>query len=154
MLIRPATADDAHTVYALRNAAIRAQCTGHYPAADLDIWTAGPMSDTFVSNISARCHVVVLDGEVVGMGMVDLDSGQVDAIFVRPDMMGKGVGRAMMAFLEARAREAGLAQLSLDSTLNAAPFYRSVGFSGEAVSVYSSPRGIHLPCIPMIKPLV
>ena len=152
--IRRATRDDAQTVYDLRKAAILAQCTGCYPAADLDIWTAGPMSDAFAANIAARCHVVEVDGEVVGMGMLDVTSGQVDAVFVRPDAMGKGVGRAMMGFVEQQARELGLTQLCLDSTLNAAPFYRSVGFSGDAVSVYESPRGISLACIPMIKQLV
>ncbi|MBV8659815.1 MAG: GNAT family N-acetyltransferase [Burkholderiales bacterium] len=153
MLIRRATQEDAQTLFDLRNAAIRAQCAGHYPATDLEKWTAGPMSDAFARNMATRCHVVEVGGEIVGMGMLDLANGQVDAIFVRPDAMGQGVGRAMMRFIEQQARVAGLTQLCLDSTLNAALFYRSVGFCGEVVSVYQSPRGISLACIPMTKQL-
>ncbi|MGA2069083.1 MAG: hypothetical protein ABSG86_29280, partial [Thermoguttaceae bacterium] len=37
--------------------------------------------------------------------------------------------------------------------LNAAEFYRSCGFVGEAIGLYQSPRGITLDCIPMTKVL-
>lgn len=57
----------------------------------------------------------------------------------------------MMQHLETLARSAGLAEIRLDASLNAAPFYRSLGFSGDEVSLYHSPRGFSLACIPMVK---
>jgi GNAT superfamily N-acetyltransferase len=89
----------------------------------------------------------------VGTGMVNLESGKVDAIFVDPAHMGAGVGKKIMSHLESLARQHGLTELHLESTLNAAPFYRSCGFRGEQVAVYNSPRGISLACIPMDKRL-
>ena len=52
------------------------------------------------------------------------------------------------------AREAGLAEVMLHATLNAAPFYRTCGFVGETVCVYTSPRGIRLDCVPMRKEIL
>lgn len=64
-----------------------------------------------------------------------------------------GVARRMMTHLEQIAREAGLPEMKLNSTLNAAAFYRRCGFDGDAVSTYHSPRGFQLDCIPMTKNL-
>jgi hypothetical protein len=57
----------------------------------------------------------------------------------------------MVSFLEDMARAAGLSKLTLDSTLNAADFYRRCGFAGDVVEKYQSPRGITLDCIRMTK---
>ena len=58
-----------------------------------------------------------------------------------------------MAYIESLAIQHGLRKLTLDSTLNAAAFYRSCGFVGDSIGVYNSPRGIALDCIPMEKEL-
>ncbi len=98
-------------------------------------------------------HVAVIDNQVTASGMLDLQTGQVDAVFVDPAYMGRGIGRKMMEYLEERAREAQLPHLILDSTLNAADFYRRCGFVGERIAQYQSPRGLTLACVPMIKHL-
>ncbi|MNJ70309.1 hypothetical protein D3C77_667580 [compost metagenome] len=71
-----------------------------------------------------------------------------------PGYMQQGLGKQMLAFLEALARNLGLAQVNLDATLNAAAFYRQCGYVGEATALYHSPRGIDLACVPMTKVLV
>jgi len=91
--------------------------------------------------------------EIIATGMIDLDSGFIDAIFVDPQYMGLGAGKEMLAYLERLAVEAGLSLLKLESTLNAAAFYRKCGFEGDEVSVYQSPRGFNLNCIVMCKKL-
>ena len=152
--IRQATADDAIAIWNLRNSAILAQCSGFYPADVLKIWTAGEVTDRFVQAVAAKWNVACDNRSVVGTGIIDRQSGQVDGIFVRPDMMGRGIGRQMMRYLEGMAKQSGLSDMSLDSTLNAAPFYRSCGFVGETISTYHSPRGITLDCVPMEKHLL
>lgn len=77
----------------------------------------------------------------------------VDAIFVAPEYFGVGAAKKMLNFLEILAKENDLCSLKLESTLNAAPFYRSFGFVGDKVSTYHSPRGISLDCIPMTNSL-
>ncbi|WP_372722048.1 GNAT family N-acetyltransferase [Novipirellula sp.] len=154
LFIRKAEREDAIAVWDIRNAAILAQCTGHYPEEQLSAWTAGEMTDAFAETVAKHWYVATVDGSVVGTGLLDCSTGQVDAIFVRPDRMGCGVGRAILAHLECLAAKIGLRRLTLDSTLNAAPFYRQCGFVGDQRSVYESPRGISLACIPMVKQLV
>lgn len=153
MQIRKATKEDARQIFEIRIAAIRHQCAGHYSKESLDLWTGGEMSDKFVEWMAAACHVAAIESTILGTGILDLESGQIDAVFVHPDVMGKGIAQAMMRHLEHLARNAGLAQMKLDSTLNAAAFYRKCGFVGDAVSTYESKKGISLDCIPMIKQL-
>jgi len=151
--IRIADVEDARAAWKIRNAAIRSECVGYYPPESLRIWTSGAMEEQFVSTVAGRLHVAVANDCVIGAGMIDLESGKVDAMVVRPDKMRSGVGRAILSYLEQLALEAELDQLSLDSTLNAVPFYRSCGFTGEAVAKYKSPTGILLDCVPMTKNL-
>jgi N-acetylglutamate synthase-like GNAT family acetyltransferase len=151
--IRKARADDAAAAWEIRNAAILSQCEGHYPSELLAIWTNGAISEQFIQYVVEQLYVATVNDDVVGMGMVDCDIGRLDAIFVHPDMMRNGIGRQIVSFLEDIGRAAGLTKLTLDSTLNAAEFYRSCGFIGEARGIYQSPRGISLDCIPMTKVL-
>jgi GNAT superfamily N-acetyltransferase len=149
--IRKACADDAAVAWEIRNAAILGQCKGHYPAESLAIWTDDEITEGFIRFVVEHLYVATVDDAVVGSGMIDCNTGRLDAIFVRPDMMGRGIGKQMVSFLEAMGRAAGLTRLALDSTLNAAEFYRSCGFVGEAIGLFQSPRGIALDCIPMTK---
>ena len=151
--IRKACADDAVVAWEIRNASILSQCKGHYPAESLAIWTSGAITEGFIQFVVEQLHVATVNDAVVGTGTIDRNTGRLDAIHVRPDMMRRGIGKRMVSFLEDIGRAAGLTTLTLDSTLNAAAFYRSCGFVGEAVGIYQSPRGITLDCIPMTKVL-
>jgi len=153
MTIRKASAADAAAAWEIRNAAILAECKGHYPPELLAIWTNGAITEEFIQFIVEQFYVAIVDGAVVGTGMIDRNTGRLDAIMVRPDKMRQGIGKQMVSFLEDLGRAAGLTKLTLDATLNAAPFYRRCGFVGEAKGTYQSPRGIVLDCIPMTKVL-
>ena len=65
--------------------------------------------------------------------MLELETGRVDALFVAPDRQRRGLGALMMAHLERIARKHRLLELNLYATLNAAPFYRRLGFLGETL---------------------
>ena len=151
--IRKACADDAAAAWEIRNASILSQCKGHYPPESLAIWTKGDITEQFTEFVVEQLYVATVNDAVVGTGMVDFNTGRLDAIMVRPDMMRQGIGKQMVLFLVAIGRAAGLTKLTLDSTLNAAEFYRSCGFVGEAIGLYHSPRGVTLDCIPMTKVL-
>jgi GNAT superfamily N-acetyltransferase len=152
-LIRIAERRDAVAAWDTRNAAILAQCAGHYPEDELATWTSGVVTEQFIQSVAENWYVATVDNMIIGTGALNCVTGQIDAIFVHPDMMGNGIGRQIMAFLERLAIQTGLTRLTLDSTLNAAPFYRLCGFVGDHRSVYNSPRGISLACISMTKQL-
>lgn len=151
--IRKACAADAKAAWDIRNAAILSQCKGYYAPELLAIWTDGAITGEFVHFVVEKFYVATVDGVVIGTGMIDRNTGKLDAIFTRPDMMRRGVGRQMVSFLENIARNTGLTELMLDSTVNAAEFYRNCGFVGDAIGTYQSPRGIAMDCIPMKKVL-
>jgi GNAT superfamily N-acetyltransferase len=152
-IIRHASPDDANACWEVRRAAVMSQCAKAYPLEQLEEWTGGTTSMAFANAVADRFHVAMVEGRVAGTGTVDLKTGKIDAIFVHPDFMRRGIGAAMVAHLEALARAAGLRQVMLDSTLNAAPFYRRLGFEGETVAKYQSPRGLCMDCVPMTKRL-
>lgn len=153
LTLRSARREDADAVLELRRSAILSGCAGHYDSDDLAIWTEGGASEAFLADLEREFFLVEAEGQLVGSGMINLDNGRVDAIFTHPDWTGKGVASTLMALLESLARAQRLTRLSLDATLNAAPFYRHCGFEGEAVAEYHSPKGITLACIPMEKVL-
>lgn len=151
--IRKALAADAAEVHALRKLAILSQCACAYDAELLRLWTDGELSERFSQAVQDSFYVITTSNRIITSGAIDLSNGQIDAIFVHPAHFRQGLGRRIMSFLEQRALDHGLKQLKLDATLNAAEFYRSCGFSGDTVSIYHSPRGIELACVPMLKVL-
>jgi N-acetylglutamate synthase-like GNAT family acetyltransferase len=151
--IRKATRADALAVWEIRTLAIRFQCVAAYTLHQIGLWTSSALTARYEDTVEESVYVTVADDMLIGTGMVDLSTGQIDAIFVHPDYMGRGAARQMMHYLEQQAVRAGLEHIYLNSTLNAAPFYRKCGFKGGMVSVYHSPQGLALDCIPMRKAL-
>lgn len=152
-VIRKATRADADAAWRIRRAAVMSQCINAYPLNQLDEWTGGATSKTFADAVEERFLVATVDDRVVGTGMIDVTTGKIDAIFVDPAYMKRGIGAGMMAHLETLARAQGCTKLRLDSTLNAAPFYRTLGFEGDEIAQYRSPRGLTMDCVPMVKRL-
>jgi len=153
MSIRKATTADTQAVFDVRSAAILHGSRGHYPDELLVRWTDGAPGEGFAAFVADHCYVLEIDGRVCACGAIAIPDGQIDSLFVSPAQMGKGLGQQMLAFLEQLAREAGIAEVHLQSTLNAAPFYRRAGFVGDAIAPYHSPRGFSLDSIPMRKQL-
>jgi GNAT superfamily N-acetyltransferase len=82
--------------------------------------------------------VAMIDGELAGT--VSLAAERVHSVFVDPSRQGRGVGAAMMAFIEKLAHRQGRERLSLASSLTAVNFYRKLGYEGSQREV--RPGGI------------
>ena len=150
--IRKANADDAKGLWQLRIDAINGQCRGHYSDDAMDRWTEGQCTQAFADQVSNAFYLLEHHGRPLVCGAI-ID-GQVEGLFVSPQHAGCGLGKRMLKHLEAVARQQGLTRLTLESALNAAPFYRSQGYQGERIAHYQSPRGFTLDCIPMEKLLL
>ncbi len=80
----------------------------------------GPMLDDYAALIAAeRVHVAELDGAVAAVLVLlpQADAMLLDNISVSPQAQGKGLGRALMDFAEAKARAAGLSRIRLYTNL-------------------------------------
>lgn len=151
--IQRATPDDAAIAFDIRRQAIRHQCIGAYTSQQMLAWTAGSADDGYGALMGGHFYLGYVNGQPVVTGMLEVAAREVGAIFVRPAFMHRGLGKQMLAYLEDLARSLGMQDVTLDATLNAAAFYRQCGYAGEQTSVYHSPLGIELACVPMVKTL-
>lgn len=152
--IRRATAADAPAMWAVRSDAIRRTCISHYPADMLERWASSPMPETFPANIECEYFIVGVAGSrVAGFAALKASSAVVDAVFVAPGDGGRGLGRWLLADLEAAAREMGLQTLSLSASLNAVPFYRAAGYETVSEGTYTTSTGVEIACVRMKKSL-
>lgn len=76
--------------------------------------------------------VAVEDGCIFAVGSVT-DAGEITLNYVSPDARFRGVSRAMLTALEARALERGADRCTLLSTETARRFYRSAGYGEDGL---------------------
>lgn len=72
--------------------------------------------------------VAELDGQIAGFAAVV--GGELDGLFVEPDLWGRGIGRVLIDAATHEARDRGLA-LTVIAAPSARRFYESCGFSVE-----------------------
>lgn len=152
MQIRPATPEDAVALPDLHSSAVEAFGPDHYDAEQVDHWASRgerEPDDYPVGDEDAHFTVCVRNGQVAGFGHLALDEAEIHAVYVHPDHARAGVGSALLAELEGFARGRDLAELSLQSSLNAVEFYARSGY--ERIDRGESPGG--LPVVEMRKRL-
>jgi putative acetyltransferase len=150
--IRLATLADAEALCALHKAAVRSLCVGAYTVDEIEAWLrerepAGfrhAMTEGGETMLVAEC-----DGAVAGFASIK--ETMLFGLYVDP-ARGRGAGQALLQAAEEEIRRSGAAALSLQSTLNAVPFYRKHGYMRQARSTVRR-GGRDLPVLDMIKPL-
>jgi GNAT superfamily N-acetyltransferase len=125
LLFRPACARDAKRLTAIAYAAKR---HWGYPEAWMEAWR----DELVVTPGYIRTHPVVLakqSGRIVGFfGLLILnDEAALEHFWLRPDCIGRGLGRALFAEAVRMARSAGQTELRIKSDPNAEGFYLKMG---------------------------
>lgn len=155
--IRPARLADAAAILALHQASIRELASGAYSPAQIDSWSEKPdgVEPYEVSIRDDTRHVVVAEWEddLAGWGRLDLNDGEVSAVYTHPDFAREGVGSAILAHLEEVAREKGMDRVHLWASLNAVPFYESAGFEAMGETLHETTGGVVIECVEMEKGL-
>jgi N-acetylglutamate synthase-like GNAT family acetyltransferase len=126
-LIRPANAGDVDRVHeVVRDAyAVYVPRIGREPA---------PMGADYASLVrEGVVNVAVAEGAIVGVLVLrqQSDSLLLENVAVAPAEQGRGVGRALLAFTEHRARELALAKITLYTNARMTEnlsFYRRLGY--------------------------
>ena len=153
LLIRRATLDDRQAIYEIQRAAILETCRRSYPEEDVTVW-AGLLSPDSYHAIRDRYFIVAeREGRIEGFGQLDEQEGEVEAIYVSPSASGRGAGSAILQHLEERARQCGLQELKVRSTLNAESFYARHGYQHLALIRYRLVPSLMLNCVEMRKRL-
>lgn len=153
MHIRKANKSDIDVAWDIRKESIKAECAEYYPNEVIEPWLNGSLPEGFASELESNFYVALQGDEIIGLGALSYSENKIYAIFVKPEFMGKGIGKHIMSFLEALALKSDIKTVYLNSTLNAAPFYRTLGYVGDTVIKYNNPRGFVMDCVAMQKVL-
>lgn len=154
LVIRPAKLTDSARIAATHQASIEALCSENYSPQSIAAWVAALSPDIYASAINEKVMIVAEDkGEILGLGILDLERKEISAVYVHPRVKGKGVGRQLLLELEGIASKHGVAELTLCATLNAADFYSHFGYISNGATFHELPNGFRLECIRMQKPL-
>jgi GNAT superfamily N-acetyltransferase len=98
-------------------------------AATLERWLANKTPDNVRAWIGKHTVLVAVEaGAILGVAAINA-SGEVILNYVSPDARLRGVSKALIQGLEARAAGLGIELLTLRSTATAVRFYRANGFT-------------------------
>lgn len=139
-MLREATVEDVPEVLAVINRAYVVEA----PFIKGDRATAADIRDTIAAANSA--YLLALDSpdagsRIIGALKIDLKGGRahIGPVAVEPSRQGMGVGKALIAAAEERARERGIAHLDL-CVMSFRPtlpgFYESLGFEMTGTAPY------------------
>ncbi len=152
--MRRAVFEDVPDVLRLIERAIERGCRAHYGPAQRRAVFLGYAQSLFLEVMLPFDTVVAeVGGLLVGAAQLDLGDGRLRALFVDGATQGRGYGRTLLAWAEARARARGLPRLHGAMSLNAVPFYAHAGFQpGPGNRVLTHGREA-VPVLPMEKRL-
>ena len=155
LTIRRAVQGDKEAVWRVHGSAIRGTCSSHYPPEVIELWAGRLRPEKYTEAIDRYDFFVAEeDGVVVGFGELGAEAGEVQGLYVSPDVKGRGVGRELLRKLEETARAYGLKSLRLTSSLNAVPFYERAGFRAVGELTETIGPGAERASVRMLKELV
>jgi GNAT superfamily N-acetyltransferase len=136
---------------------IRGLAASHYTPEVIEAWVV-PMTEeylrAFVRNQDNEIRLVAeLDGVLVGLGCLVVQTAELRACYVVPEAARKGIGRALVGEIERIARERGLDHLHLEASINAEPFYSALGYEVVERGVHVWPSGQRMAAVTMRRVL-
>jgi GNAT superfamily N-acetyltransferase len=153
-MIRRAAQGDGEALATLHRASIRALCADAYSPEQLAAWTAVLTSAAYETLIDVGHVLIAVDEEVpVGLGVCEPAESLINAAYVAPGSVRRGIGRELVAAMEAELLAAGASEVMLNATLNAVAFYASLGYRDRGMTTNVLPSGVVLPAVAMTKQL-
>lgn len=147
MDIRPASPNDADVIAEIHVNAWKAAYRGLVPEGHLNTLSVSKRRDYWVGAIaSGRPRVCVADMRNIVAGWIAFDecrdadrptTGEIWAIYVAPDHLGRGIGRELLAHACAELRRRGFLAVTLwvlAQNHRACQFYAKAGFEPEPES--------------------
>jgi ribosomal protein S18 acetylase RimI-like enzyme len=91
-------------------------------------------------------------GEISGFGSISLRRANIESLYINPRFWRMGLGRRIYQQLEKLALEAEITELSVDASIRAITFYRSIGFArSEVINACQSNPWYSMACVRMKK---
>ena len=145
LTLREARAEDCE---ALTELCLRSKAVWGYDAAFMDQCRA---ELTLKPNALRpdQTQVAERGGRYLGVAQISTDGNEayLEKLFVDPDAMGQGIGRALIEWARSAATRRGALRLVIEADPDAAPFYRRIGAVDAGVAPSASIPGRVLPML-------
>lgn len=153
--LRPANPADAAAMVAVHAASVDAERgRGDYDDRQIRAWAWRHTPEQLAERMSRRVFVVAeTSDDLVAYGQLDIVAGVLRSLHVAPEWQRQGIGERVAEALLAKAHAAGLSAVGLDASLNAVPFYRSLGFTELDRVDHPLANGRSMTCVRMVKRL-
>ncbi|MGD0273698.1 MAG: GNAT family N-acetyltransferase [Gaiellaceae bacterium] len=152
LTIRRFRPGDLDPVYALVCETIDTSYAAVYPPRVIEFFHEYHGREIVVSDAACGHTLVVHSGGVLVATGTRVETN-VRRVFVRADRQRRGIGKKVMAELEAEALAAGIARLDLSASLPALEFYLRLGYGITSEEDYEVAPGQHLEYYEMAKQL-
>ena len=150
--IRRARPEDCQSIRTVHVAAVTGIRTDLYTPEEIQAWSIPKNLESYEESIRSKEFLVAEeDDAIVGFGVLNPESSEVEAVYVNPGAGRRGIGLDLLRKLEERARPLGLGALVLNASLNAVPFYEKAGYVALERSKYRLSTGVEIACVPMVK---
>ena len=152
LTIRRARQEDTQSIRNVHVASVTGIRTDLYTPDEIQAWAVPKKLESYWESIRTKEFFVAEDdGTIIGFALLKPETAEVEAVFVSPEVSGRGIGLELLSKLEERARVLGLKSLRLNASLNAVPFYKKAGYVAQQQSKYRLSTGVEIACVPMIK---
>jgi putative acetyltransferase len=150
--VRHAKLGDCLAMHRLKIAAIHCDWPNCYSKQEIEAWCKQLGPDDLQNTFAGReTFVAEADGYVVAFGQLDRNRSNVDALYVAPSQMYRGLGTKLLCRLEEAAMASGLSQLQLSASLSAVPFYLRCGYKPNGTRTFTLVGGGELLAMHMVK---
>ncbi|NTV23534.1 MAG: GNAT family N-acetyltransferase [Nanoarchaeota archaeon] len=127
MLVCPFLPSEASQVSALIKTTLTKANSKDYPKEVLKHQIEHYSEENILRSSKDKTILLAIEGKEI-IGTASIKDNWVSGVFVHPDHMSKGVGKALMERIEAIAKDNGFSTIKLGSSTTAQGFYRKLGY--------------------------
>lgn len=126
--IRPYDKNDEDQIEPLVRETIYSINVRDYSIEQVQVWADQAKKNRLNRPLeNSYAYVAVYNKKIVGFGDID-KKGYLDRLYVHKDFQRQGIARQLLKTLEARAKELGLNEISVDVSLTAKSFFLANGY--------------------------
>jgi ribosomal protein S18 acetylase RimI-like enzyme len=158
VVVRRAVADDAASIGAVFDAAVRENWTFLGELADRPMFTAPYWDDLVADHVPPDALLVATDAtnRVLGFTAVHVEGGEMFLLFVDPAQTGRGLGRLLLDAAHDVLRAGGVREAFLyaeERNARARSVYAAAGYRPDGTIRESDFHGMPLREVRLVKPL-
>ena len=154
--IRTARPGDEAEIHESHMRSIREVCVIDHGEDEIRGWGYRDLEERWQEEIRNGCIWVVEDDKIRGFGYLCFfsDVSQIHAylhaLYLTPEVIGKGLGRKLIEIMINQARDRGAKSIQLESSITAHKFYQSQGFKDRGPKQKIEIAGYPVTWFPMI----